>query len=124
AAVQLINCGMFGNTPKEPTLAVELRFLDFVTRLYQRLAPNNTAICHTLEDFLRSQGYQLRGQDPLRRHFQSTLRWYNALQQLTTSHVDSILSSARQTIIDNGNTQESATDLECDSSSPPSSPTG
>ncbi|KAF9060025.1 hypothetical protein BDP27DRAFT_1180433, partial [Rhodocollybia butyracea] len=99
-------------------------FLDFVTQLYQRLAPNNTAICHTLKDFLRSQGYQLHGQDPLCQRFQSTLRWYNTLQQLTTSHVDSIVLSARQTIIDNGNTQESATDLECDNSSPPSSPTG
>lgn len=62
AALQLMNRGLFGNAPKEPTLAVDLRVLDFVTRLFLRLSPNNTAICQTIEDFLRSQGYQLRGQ--------------------------------------------------------------
>jgi hypothetical protein len=62
AAVQLMHRGLFGNAPKEPTLAVDLRFLDFVTRLFHRLAPNNTAICQTIEDFLGYQGYQLRGQ--------------------------------------------------------------
>lgn len=62
AAVQLITRGLFGNAPKEPTLAVDIRLLDFVTRLFSRLSPNNTAICQTIEDFLRYQGYQLRGQ--------------------------------------------------------------
>jgi hypothetical protein len=57
-----MNCGLFGSAPKEPSLAVDVRVLDFVTRMFQRLAPNNTAICQTIEDFLRSQGYQLSGQ--------------------------------------------------------------
>jgi hypothetical protein len=62
AALQLINRGLFGNAPKDPSLAVDLSVLDFVTRMFLRLSPNNTAICQTIEDFLGSQGYQLSGQ--------------------------------------------------------------
>lgn len=54
--------GLFGCAPLRPSLAVDLRVLDFVTRLFLRISPNNTAVCNTIEDFLKSQGYQLRGQ--------------------------------------------------------------
>ncbi|KAJ3725522.1 hypothetical protein DFJ43DRAFT_1157442 [Lentinula guzmanii] len=100
AAVQLIERGLFGSAPKEPTLAVDLHVLDFITRLFLRISPNNTAICNTIEDFLSSQGYQLRGKDPLRRRFSMALRWYNALQQATTSFVDSILDISRQELLE------------------------
>ncbi|KAJ3779908.1 hypothetical protein GGU10DRAFT_381540 [Lentinula aff. detonsa] len=100
AAVQLMERGLFGSAPKEPTLAVDLHVLDFITRLFLRISPNNTAICNTIEDFLSSQGYQLRGKDPLRRRFSMALRWYNALQQATTSFVDSILDISRQELLE------------------------
>lgn len=57
-----MNRGLFGCAPVRPSLAVDLRVLDFVTRLFLRISPNNTAVCNTIEDFLRSQGYHLIGQ--------------------------------------------------------------
>ncbi|KAE9387085.1 hypothetical protein BT96DRAFT_1005472 [Gymnopus androsaceus JB14] len=64
APTQLMKHGLFGCAPLRPSLAVDLRVLDFVTRLFLRISPNNTTVCNTIEDFLKSQGYQLRGQDP------------------------------------------------------------
>ncbi|KAJ3737991.1 hypothetical protein EV360DRAFT_58542, partial [Lentinula raphanica] len=77
AAVQLVEQGLFPCAPVHPTLAVDIRVLDFVTRLFLRIAPNNTAWADTINDFLYSQGYQLQGKDPLRRRFGNALQWYN-----------------------------------------------
>ncbi|KAJ3720488.1 hypothetical protein C8R42DRAFT_696783 [Lentinula raphanica] len=95
AAVQLVEQGFFPCAPMHPTLAVDIRVLDFVTRLFLRIAPNNTAWVDTINDFLYSQGYQLQGKDPLRRRFGNALQWYNSLQNLTVEFVDSVLSTAR-----------------------------
>ncbi|KAJ3714478.1 hypothetical protein C8R42DRAFT_646407 [Lentinula raphanica] len=95
AAVQLVEQGLFPCAPIHPTLAVDIRVLDFVTKLFLRIAPNNTAWVDALSDFLNSQGYQLPGKDPLRRRFGNALQWYNSLQDLTTSFVDSALAIGR-----------------------------
>ncbi|KAG6847175.1 hypothetical protein H0H93_009716, partial [Arthromyces matolae] len=95
----------------EPSLAVELRMLDFVSRLFVHVPPNNTAWCKTIEDFLSNQGYKLTtpvgvlphfvrvctqySQDSLRRRFSNALQWYNMLQDITEKHVDDQLADAR-----------------------------
>ncbi|KAJ3739924.1 hypothetical protein DFH05DRAFT_1529806 [Lentinula detonsa] len=76
-------------------LAVDIHVLDFVTRLFLRIAPNNTAWADSINEFLSSQGYQLQGQDPLRRQFGNALQWFNSLQDLTANFVDQVLSIAR-----------------------------
>ncbi|KAJ3741600.1 hypothetical protein DFH05DRAFT_1528449 [Lentinula detonsa] len=83
------------HAPVHPTLAVDIHVLDFVTRLFLRIAPNNTAWADSINEFLSSQGYQLQGQDPLRRWFRNALQWYNSLQDLTANFVDQVLSIAR-----------------------------
>ncbi|KAJ3722681.1 hypothetical protein C8R42DRAFT_579935 [Lentinula raphanica] len=98
AAVQLMRLGLFGCTPLQPSLAVDLRVLDFVTRLNLRISPNNTAWCSTLQDFLRSQGYHLHTQDPLRRRFGNALQWFNTLQDVATEYVDRTIERARHSI--------------------------
>ncbi|KAJ3715448.1 hypothetical protein C8R42DRAFT_549560, partial [Lentinula raphanica] len=100
APVQLIERGLFGSAPKEPTLAVDIRVLDFVTRLFLRISPNHSSVSSTIEDFLKGQGYQMKGKDPLRRRFTMALRWYNALQNSTNHFVDSYLEIQRQEITD------------------------
>ncbi|KAJ3710346.1 hypothetical protein DFJ43DRAFT_1009274 [Lentinula guzmanii] len=95
AAVQLVEQGLFPCAPVHPTLAVDIHVLDFVTRLFLRIAPNNTAWADSINEFLSSQGYQLQGQDPLRRRFGNALQWYNSLQDLTANFVDQVLSIAR-----------------------------
>ncbi|KAJ3830980.1 hypothetical protein F5878DRAFT_550007, partial [Lentinula raphanica] len=83
-----------------PSLAVDLRVLEFVNRLYLRISPNNTALCDTLRDFLKSQGYQLKGQDPLRRRFSNALLWYNSLVQATNDYVDRVVEDSRKSLTD------------------------
>lgn len=59
AATQLIQRGLFPCSPLAPTLAVDLQVLDFATRLFVHIPPNNTAWCRTVEEFLDAQGYKL-----------------------------------------------------------------
>ncbi|KAK7435294.1 hypothetical protein VKT23_019739 [Stygiomarasmius scandens] len=98
AANQLIRSGLFPCAPVYPTLAVDIRMLDFVTRLFLRVAPNHTAWCGAVEDYLYSQGYKLKGKDPLRRRFGNALCWFNSLQSATDMHVRSLLEHTRSEI--------------------------
>jgi hypothetical protein len=43
----------------EPTLAIDLRVLEFVMALFLNMPPNNTALTKTLETYLDSMGYKL-----------------------------------------------------------------
>ena len=56
---QLMQQGLFPCSPLAPTLAVDLQVLEFVTRLFVHIPPNNTGWCKTVEEFLDSQGYKL-----------------------------------------------------------------
>ncbi|THU88323.1 hypothetical protein K435DRAFT_580048, partial [Dendrothele bispora CBS 962.96] len=94
-AVTLLRSGLFPCAPFRPTLAVDVRMLDFVTRLFLRISPNHTAWCNTLGDFLGAQGYHLHGSDPLRRRFASSLMWYNSLQNAVAANVKDIIEEAR-----------------------------
>ncbi|THU79970.1 hypothetical protein K435DRAFT_696684 [Dendrothele bispora CBS 962.96] len=94
-AVQLVRSGLFPCAPFRPSLAVDIKMLDFVTRLFLRVSPNHTAWCHTLEDYLGSQGYHIHGTDPLRRRFANALMWFNSLQNAVVARVKSALDGFR-----------------------------
>ncbi|KAJ3732470.1 hypothetical protein DFJ43DRAFT_1154503 [Lentinula guzmanii] len=79
-------------------LAVDIRLLNFVSRLFLKISPNNTAISNTLDEFLQAQGYQMKGEDPLRRRFGSALQWFNSLLHATTQFVDSIVAVTRDSL--------------------------
>ncbi|KAJ7433812.1 hypothetical protein FB451DRAFT_1195879 [Mycena latifolia] len=76
AAVQLIQCGTFPCAPLAPTLAVDLRVLEFAMNLFLQIAPNNTAFSTTLERCLGAIGFQLQHQNSLHRRFGNCLMWY------------------------------------------------
>lgn len=99
AAVQLVRSGLFPCSPVYPTLAIDIRVLDFVRRLFLRIAPNYTAWCSAATDFLASQGYHLPGDDPLRRRFANALQWFISLCDMAVIEVDSILQRVREEII-------------------------
>ncbi|KAF9492900.1 hypothetical protein BDN71DRAFT_1395985, partial [Pleurotus eryngii] len=61
AARQLVELGLLPCAPVHPTLAMDIRVLEFVTRLFVNLPPNNTAWCTAMESFLEYQGYALAG---------------------------------------------------------------
>ncbi|KIK53644.1 hypothetical protein GYMLUDRAFT_178677 [Collybiopsis luxurians FD-317 M1] len=58
---QLVARGLFPCAPIDPSLAVEMRILEFVSLLFLRVSPNNTAWCGALEEFLQKQGYHMMG---------------------------------------------------------------
>ncbi|KAJ7733445.1 hypothetical protein B0H16DRAFT_1732258 [Mycena metata] len=75
-SVQLVQGGLFGCAPVAPSLAVDMRVLEFARNLFLHVAPNNTAFCATLEGVLAAMGFQLEHQNSLRRQFGNTLMWY------------------------------------------------
>ncbi|KAJ3709644.1 hypothetical protein DFJ43DRAFT_1162491 [Lentinula guzmanii] len=99
ASLQLVRSGLFPCAPVFPSLAVEIRLLDFVRRLFLRIAPNHTAWCQAATDFLGAQGYRLPGEDPLRRRFANALQWFVTLHDQASTKINSILNTARAQII-------------------------
>ncbi|KAF4586576.1 hypothetical protein EYR40_010588 [Pleurotus pulmonarius] len=95
AAEQLVEGGLFPCAPTHPTLAVDIHVLEFVTRLFVHLPPNNTVWCAALESFLGFLGYSLAGKDPLRRRFGNTLQFYSCLKDSTTLSLDKVATSIR-----------------------------
>ncbi|KAK7056595.1 hypothetical protein VNI00_002311 [Paramarasmius palmivorus] len=91
----LVAQGCFPCAPVSPTLAVDMRVLEFVSKLFLRMPPNHTAWCDTLDDFLHDQGYHLKGEDPLRRRFSNALQWYNSLKHQVEMFVDNLIQTAR-----------------------------
>ncbi|KAJ7657118.1 hypothetical protein B0H17DRAFT_955738, partial [Mycena rosella] len=59
APTQLLATGLFPSAPIRPTLAVDVRVLEFAMKLFVRIAPNNTAWTSTLESFLDGLGFTL-----------------------------------------------------------------
>lgn len=59
AALQLLARGLFPCAPIAPTLAVDLKMLDFVRELFVRMPPNITSWSEAVEAFLGKRGYKL-----------------------------------------------------------------
>lgn len=62
AAVTLVHGGAFPCAPLQPSLAVDLRVLEFASKLFLNVASNHTAFSTTLETILSTMGYQLNHQ--------------------------------------------------------------
>ncbi|KAG6824158.1 hypothetical protein H0H92_007826 [Tricholoma furcatifolium] len=122
APIQLLQWGCFASAPLEPTLAVDLKVLDFVSSLFLNIAPNHTAWCKTVEGFLEERGYKLGTEGSLRKRFSNALLWYNALQDTTAQYVDNELSRARQSTMQLNDGIEPEYDDEFDRPEPFSSP--
>lgn len=62
AASQLISRGLFPCAPTYPSLAVDLKLLNFVKKLFLRVPRNVSGWCEALEDFLGGMGYRMDSQ--------------------------------------------------------------
>ncbi|KAI5982636.1 hypothetical protein EDD15DRAFT_2391151 [Pisolithus albus] len=93
APVCLMQHGLFATSPVAPTLAVDLRVLEFLKKLFVRLTPNTTAWCEALESFLDGQGYKLQLKDSLRRRFSNAYHWYTVLTVYVEDHVAALVHS-------------------------------
>ncbi|KAJ7589412.1 hypothetical protein C8J56DRAFT_784665 [Mycena floridula] len=77
--VQLLQRGYFACSPKMLSLVVDINMLDFVNKLFVHVAPNQRAWAGSIEDFLRTQNYQLDSPNSLCRWFTAALQWYTTL---------------------------------------------
>ncbi|KAI5986471.1 hypothetical protein EDD15DRAFT_2389853 [Pisolithus albus] len=93
APVCLMQHGLFASSPVAPTLAVDLRVLEFLKKLFVRLTPNTTAWCEALESFLDGQGYKLQLKDSLRQRFSNAYHWYTVLTVYVEDHVAALVHS-------------------------------
>ncbi|KAF7314817.1 hypothetical protein MKEN_00956100 [Mycena kentingensis (nom. inval.)] len=92
AAEQLIRAGLFPCSPTNPTLAVDINILSFFRELFLHIAPNNTALCKTIESFLAFRGYQLEFGQRLRIRFGNAYTWYTSLYYSARKRVDDAVS--------------------------------
>lgn len=60
APTALLNRGYMACAPTHPTLAVDLRLLEFARMQFLHMVPNSTGWCGALEAFLSSLGYKLK----------------------------------------------------------------
>ncbi|KAJ7080331.1 hypothetical protein C8R44DRAFT_894812 [Mycena epipterygia] len=95
AAVTLVRGGAFPCAPLQPSLAVDLRVLEFASKLFLNIAPNHTAFSTTLETILSTMGYQLNHQNTLRRRFGNALTWYGHLRNRSKAHYRAALEKMR-----------------------------
>ncbi|KAF8144173.1 hypothetical protein K438DRAFT_1993154 [Mycena galopus ATCC 62051] len=110
AAQQLLAAGLFPSAPWRPTLAVDLRVLEFARTLFGKISPNNTAWTATMESFLTDLGFTLDHEGSLRRLFASALEWYTHLRNLVSRHFDRVIEDARQSYLEEKQEEQRAHD--------------
>ncbi|OAX32637.1 hypothetical protein K503DRAFT_794704 [Rhizopogon vinicolor AM-OR11-026] len=93
APLQLMMCGLFACAPVAPSLAVDIRVLELVNKLFARITPNSTAWCEALETFLNERGYKLNTKDSLRRCFSNAYHWYAVLTIMASDYVTKFVHS-------------------------------
>ncbi|KAF8172859.1 hypothetical protein K438DRAFT_1611643, partial [Mycena galopus ATCC 62051] len=98
-SVQLMRMGAFGCSPVKPSLAVDLRILEFTLSLFLQISPNNTAITVVLERILGNMGFQLDHEHSLRRRFGNCLMWYTHLRNLLKHDLQIKLEAVREAIL-------------------------
>ncbi|KAG2109214.1 hypothetical protein DEU56DRAFT_874510 [Suillus clintonianus] len=96
APLQLLHRGLFPCASLAPSLAVDLRLLEFVRLLFLRQSPNQTAWCDALETFLDGMKYKLRLKNNLRRRFSNAFHWYQVLTVLAQNHIATLVVGSRK----------------------------
>ncbi|KAJ7432853.1 hypothetical protein B0H11DRAFT_2260038 [Mycena galericulata] len=92
----LLESGVFPCVPLHPSLAVDVRLLEFTMKLFVRIAPNKSALTGALVAHLGDLGFKLASQDAMRRQFTAALEWYTYLRHRVDAHLDRVLELKRE----------------------------
>ncbi|KAJ3540622.1 hypothetical protein NMY22_g4217 [Coprinellus aureogranulatus] len=92
--ITLLSVGFVASAPIRPTLAFDIKMLEFARELYLHSPPNSTAWTSAWESFLRGRGLTFSHPDFLRRKFSKAIRYYSLLQVETEVHVRKIVLRA------------------------------
>ncbi|KAF7966738.1 hypothetical protein HWV62_37237 [Athelia sp. TMB] len=109
-------------SPTNPSLAIDLKLLDFARLQFLHMAPNTTGWCAALEACLKNLGYKLKTRDTLRRRFSNGLRWYYALLDAVEASVQGLLAATHETLAAGGASGPLSPPTRMSSPLPPSSP--
>ncbi|KAF7965549.1 hypothetical protein HWV62_42898 [Athelia sp. TMB] len=94
----LLARGLMACSPTNPSLAIDLKLLDFARLQFLHMAPNTTGWCAALEACLENLGYKLKTRDTLRRRFSNGLRWYHALLDAVEAGVQGLLANTHDSL--------------------------
>ncbi|KAJ7891128.1 hypothetical protein B0H13DRAFT_2234846 [Mycena leptocephala] len=97
--LQVCKCRRIRCAPILPSLAVDLRVLEFMMNIFLQVAPNNTAISIALERVLSNMGFQLDHQNSLRRWFGNCLMWYTHLRNRLKAKYSGVLEAVREVLV-------------------------
>ncbi|KAJ3531227.1 hypothetical protein NMY22_g8250 [Coprinellus aureogranulatus] len=92
AGIQLLQSGYFPSAPLRPTVAFDVKMLEFARELYLRSSPNRSAWTAALESYLRGRGYIVTGVEKTRRKFAKAARYYSLLLAQTEVYVSRRIS--------------------------------
>ncbi|KAG1860952.1 hypothetical protein F4604DRAFT_1882527 [Suillus subluteus] len=95
APLQLLRHRLFPCAPLAPSLAVDLRLLEFVRLLFLHQSPNQMAWCDALETFLDGMKYKLRLKNSLQHRFSNVFHWYQVLTVLAQNHISTLVVGSR-----------------------------
>ncbi|KAG1810838.1 uncharacterized protein BJ212DRAFT_1448552 [Suillus subaureus] len=96
APLQLLCCSLFPCAPVAPSLAVDLRILEFVCLLFVCQSPNQTTWCVVVEIFLDGMGYKLLCKNNLCRHFGNAFHWYQVLTIMAHNHISTLITNVQK----------------------------
>jgi hypothetical protein len=77
--LELLLNGYFPSAPMRPSVAFDIRMLEFARELYLRSPPNRSAFAVTLESYLRGLGYPIPGVERTRRKLAKACRYFALL---------------------------------------------
>ncbi|KAH6901151.1 hypothetical protein BKA70DRAFT_1437036 [Coprinopsis sp. MPI-PUGE-AT-0042] len=94
----LVMVGYFPCAPVRPSLAVDIRMLEFMRELYLRSAPNRTAWASALESVYSNQGLLAADRDIIRRRLSKASQYYSLLRARADVFVRHVLVHANSTL--------------------------
>ncbi|KAH6886114.1 hypothetical protein BKA70DRAFT_1377276 [Coprinopsis sp. MPI-PUGE-AT-0042] len=98
----LVTVGYFPCAPVRPSLAVDIRMLEFMHELYVRSAPNRTAWASALESVYSNQGLLAADRDIIRRRLSKAGQYYSLLRARADAFVRQVLVHANSTLDPDG----------------------
>ncbi|KAF9514912.1 hypothetical protein BS47DRAFT_1284158, partial [Hydnum rufescens UP504] len=91
--------GLFPCSPVHPALAVSLEMLEFMSKLFVHLAPNEAAWADMLVKFLARWGHVFKAQDLLHQQFGSALAQYQVLVCVVDAEINKQISVAHHEVL-------------------------
>ncbi|KAH6869852.1 hypothetical protein BKA70DRAFT_1490269 [Coprinopsis sp. MPI-PUGE-AT-0042] len=104
--VHLVAIGYFPCAPLRPSLAVDIRMLEFMRELYVRSAPNRTAWASALESVYANQGLLAADRDIIRHRLSKAGQYYSLLHARVDVFVRQVLVRANSTLESDGGTDD------------------